>query len=73
MTERRRSIALAALATAIATGLLASRRRREAEPDPAAALIELWAAVADLLAAYQEAVAEEGYLGGRRRWRRCRG
>jgi hypothetical protein len=59
----------AAMVAAIGLAVIASRRRRTRE-DPATALLELWVALADLLSAYQHAVAEEAYLGGRRRRRR---
>jgi hypothetical protein len=53
-----------AVVAALAAGVVVARRR-SARQDLGVALVELFAAVADLLSAYQDAVAEEGYLRGR--------
>jgi hypothetical protein len=59
-------LVLGTLAAAIAV------RRRPPREDLGIVLVELVAAVADLVSAYQDAVAEEAYLGSFRRRRRSR-
>jgi hypothetical protein len=62
-----------AILVVLAAAVLTFRRRRAGQrEDLAVVLIELLAAMGDLMSAYQDALAEEGYLGtpcGRRRRR----
>jgi hypothetical protein len=72
--ERQRALRVAGATVLVGVVVAYARRRRGDEGDAALALLELLAALGDLLSAYQDAVAEEGYLGGRPRpcsLRRC--